>query len=174
MEQHEAVNLLTTPVVSVDPMLLWQIANFLILVWVFKKFLFTPMGTMLEKRKNQITKDITAAKKDKEEAIALKAEAEKAIKESKIRAQEIMVDAVKKAEEIKEDIMKETHAQREKMLKAAEAEALKTKEQAKRELRDEMTEIAIKLAEKMVAQRIDKKVGSELLNDFIEEVGEAQ
>lgn len=172
--EHEAVNLVTTPVVSVDPMLLWQIVNFLILVWVFKKFLFTPMGTMLEKRKNQIAKDVTAAKKDKEEANLLKIEAEKAIKESKIKAQEIMVDAVKKAEEIKEDIMKETHAQREKMLKAAEAEALKTKEQAKRELRDEMTEIAIKLAEKMVMQRIDKKVGSELLNDFIEEVGEAQ
>lgn len=164
----------TGKIIAIDQTMLWQIVNFIILVFIFSRFLIKPIRGIIEKRHAKVNADIENAKKDKEESAKLKVEAEKDIKASKIKAQEIINEAIKKAEEVKEEILKAAHVEREKRLKAAEAEAFKMKEQVKKELRDEMTEIAVKLAEKMVKERIDKKIDSKLIDEFIEEVGEAK
>lgn len=164
----------TGQIIAIDQTMLWQMLNFVILVGIMGKFLIKPVRAIVEKRHAKVNADIENAKKDKEESAKLRVESEKDIRASKIRAQEIINEAIKKAEEVKEEILKAAHVEREKRLKAAEAEALKMKEQVKKELRDEMTEIAVKLAEKMVKEKIDKKIDSKLIDEFIEEVGEAK
>lgn len=162
------------PVVTINTTLFWQIINFLILVWMFKKLFFKRLSKIIKERKEEINSDIDNAKKDREAAQELHIKAEKDIKEAKTEAQKIITEAVKKAEDSKEEILKEAHAQREKMMKSAEADILKMKENAKKELRDEMTDIAVKLAEKMVEKELSKDVSKsgQLLDKFIEEVGE--
>lgn len=164
------------PVVSINTTLFWQIINFLILVWIFKRFFFKPLSKVIQERKEEITADIDSAKKDREAASELKIQLEKEIKTAKSEAQQVVAEAVKKAENAKEEILKEAHAQREKMMKSAEADILKMKESAKRELRDEMTEIAVKLAEKMLEKELsaDAAKSGILLDKFIEEVGEVK
>jgi F-type H+-transporting ATPase subunit b len=164
------------PVVTINTTLFWQMINFLILVWIFKRFFFKPLSKVIKERKEEITADIDNAKQDKEIAQELKSQAEKGIKEAKSEAQKIITEAVKKAEDAKEEIVKEAHAQREKMMKSAEADILKMKENAKKELRDEMTEIAVKLAEKMVEKELSADISKsgQLLDKFIEEVGEVK
>lgn len=162
------------PVVSINTTLFWQIINFLILVWIFKRFFFKPLSKVIQERKEEITADIDSAKNDREAAQELKVQVEKEMKAAKSEAQKVLAEAVRKAEDTKEEIMKEAHVQREKMMKAAEADVLKMKENAKRELRDEMTDIAVKLAEKMLEKELstDAAKNGELLEKFIEEVGE--
>ena len=65
---------------------------------------------------------------------------------------------------------------KEKMLKSAEADIIKIREQAKKELREDMTEIAIKLAEKMIEKQLgqNKEDGERLIDQFIKEVGDAK
>lgn len=162
------------PAVSIDINLFWQVINFGILVYVFKKFLFNPMIDILKKRKEQIEGDLESAKQDKEESLSMKEEIKKELKETKIKNSEFLNEAVKKAEEIKEDILKEAHAIREKMITAAEADIMKMKDQVKRELRGEMTDIAIQLAEKMIGEKMNDTLGEKLVDQFIEEVGETK
>jgi F-type H+-transporting ATPase subunit b len=162
------------PVVSINTTLFWQIINFLILVWIFKRFFFKPLSKIIQERKEEIAADIDSAKNDRESANELKLQIEKEMKTAKSEAQKVVEEAVRKAEYLREEILKEAHAQREKMMKAAEADILKMKENAKRELRDEMTEIAVKLAEKMLEKELsaDSVKSGQLLEKFIEEVGE--
>lgn len=164
----------TGTIIAIDQTMLWQMVNFFILVFIMSKFLIKPVKGIIEKRHAKVTAEIEHAKTDKEESSKLKTESEKEIKASKIKAQEIINEAIKKAEEVKEEILKAAHVEREKRLKAAEAEAFKMKEQVKKELRDEMFEIAVKLAEKMVKEKIDNKIDSKLIDEFIEEVGVAK
>lgn len=160
------------PAVSIDINMFWQIINFGILIYIFKRFLFKPMTDILKKRKVQIDGDIEKAKKDKEDSLSMREEIEKQLKETKVKNSEFLNEAVKKAEEIKDDILKEAHATREKMVKAAEADIMKMKDQVKKELRSEMTDIAIKLAEKMISEKMNVELGESLVDQFIEEVGE--
>ena len=126
-------------VVSINTTLFWQIINFLVLVWIFKRFFFKPLSKIIQEGKEEITADIDSAKKDREAASELKIQLEKEIKTAKSEAQQVVAEAVKKAENAKEEILKEAHAQREKMMKSAEADILKMKESAKRESVDIVT-----------------------------------
>lgn len=164
----------TMPVVAINLTLFWQMINFVVLVLIFKKFFFKPISKIIEKRKQEITANIESAQKDKESSQTLKLEAEKYLKEAKAEANVIITNAIKKAEDAKEEILKETHLAREKMLKSAEADIIKIREQAKKELREDMTEIAIKLAEKMIEKQLsdDKEASVKVIDHFIKEVGE--
>ena len=102
------------PVVAINLTLFWQMLNFVILVFIFKKFFFKPIAKIIEKRKQEISSNIENAQKDKESAHAMKLQAEKDIKDAKAESLKIITEALKKAEEAKEEIMKETHRQREK------------------------------------------------------------
>ncbi|BDU50011.1 F0F1 ATP synthase subunit B [Haliovirga abyssi] len=162
------------PAVSLDVNMLFQMGNFILLLYVFARFMFKPMSKFLEERRQQITDDIETAKSNREKAIEMEKEMEKELKSAKMKSQDILNEAIRKTEDIKDDILKETHATREKMLKAAEADIVKMKEQVKRELRDEMTIIAIKLAEKMIEKKMSGDIEKNLLDQFIEEVGDAE
>lgn len=85
------------PVVTINTTLFWQIINFLILVWIFKRFFFKPLSKVIQKRKEEITADIDNAKQDRDTAQELKSQAEKGIKEAKNEAQKVITEAVKKS-----------------------------------------------------------------------------
>jgi F-type H+-transporting ATPase subunit b len=162
------------PAVGIDINLFWQIVNFIILVFVFKKFFHKPLNEFLEARREKIAGELTDAKKDRETAEKLKEEAGKLLKEAKIEANKIISIAEKKAEERREHILKETNATREKMIATAEAEIAKMKSQARKELQDEVTKLAATLAERMISEKMNPEIGTNLLDQFINEVGDTK
>ena len=116
------------PAILIDINLVWQIINFCVIMFIFKKKLFGPVSRIISERKALITKDMDDAKKDKEEAEKSKVKAEAELKKAKAEALKILVEAEKKSEERKDAILKDAHAQREKMIKSGEAEVEKQKE----------------------------------------------
>ena len=116
---------MTMPAILIDINLVWQIINFCVIMFIFKKKLFGPVSRIISERKALITKDMDDAKKDKEEAEKSKVKAEAELKKAKAEALKILVEAEKKSEERKDAILKDAHAQREKMIKSGEAEVEK-------------------------------------------------
>lgn len=156
------------PAVSIDANLFWQIINFLILVIIFKKKFFKPMGEFLEKRKDMIKSEVEAAQLDKEAAKNTKEKAEESLKEAKSEANKILVDAERKAEDRRDSILKEAHAQREKMIKSGEAEVEKLKDSARKDLEKYARNIAAELAEEIIGA----KTSTQLADEAIDRVGE--
>ena len=156
------------PVVSIDVNMFWQIINFFILVFVFNKWFKKPLGKMIESRKAKITSDLQEATENKKIAAELQKEAETILRKAKVEANEILKKAEHKADERREAILNEAKDQREKILKSAELEAIKMKADARKDLEEEVKDLAIKL----IQQKMDSKIESTLIDEFIEEVGE--
>lgn len=162
------------PTVSINITLVWQILNFAILMVVFYVFLFKPLGKTLEKRKKDIADNLNEINENKKITLEEKEKSQKELKEARQKSQELINTALKKGEEVRDNVLKEAHTAREKMMKAAESDIEKMKIQAKRELRNEMTGIAIKLAEKMIGKSMDGDLENNLLDQFIDGVGDQQ
>lgn len=159
-------------VVSIDINMFWQIINFCILVFVFNKYFKKPLGKMLANRKKQITGDLSQAENAKKAALQLQKQSEEILRQAKIEANEILKHAEKKADERRETILTSAKDQREKIIKSAEMEALKMKTDARATLQEEVKVLAVELAEKLIKEKMNSKIESTLIDEFIQEVGE--
>lgn len=83
----------------------WQIVNFLILLFILNKLLYKPMLQMLDDRKKSIEDAINSAETAKAEAEALRKEYETRLAEAKKEAQDIIAKATKLGEEMKKKLL---------------------------------------------------------------------
>ena len=117
------------------PTLLFQIINFLLLLWLLNRFLFRSVVRMLDERGKRISKgleDAEAAARDRELA---RAEREAALDAARKEAQAIIARATKIADDSKAEILAEAKAQAEKTTARARDEI--TADYAYFRLRDE-------------------------------------
>ena len=120
----------TMPVVSIDINLFWQIINFTVLMFIFKKYLSEPLSKLLTGRKDAIANDLLQAEETKKIAEQNKKEMEEILKNAKKEASVIINTAEKKAIEREESILKDAHVQRDKIIRAAELEKKARKKRA--------------------------------------------
>ena len=156
------------PAVLIDVNMFWQMINFCVIMWIFKRKFFGPISKIISERKALILKDLDDAKKDKEMAEKDRIVAEEELKKAKSEALKILVEAEKKSEERRDAILKDAHAQREKMIKSGEAEVEKQKEIAMKDLQVYARNLISDFTEKLVAE----KTASTLIDEAIDKVGE--
>lgn len=159
---------MTMPAILIDINLVWQIINFCVIMFIFKKKLFGPVSRIISERKALITKDMDDARIDKENAEKERLTAEAELKKAKAEALKILVEAEKKSEERKDAILKDAHTQREKMIKSGEAEVEKQKEIAMKDLQVYARNLISDFTEKLVSN----KTASTLIDEAIDKVGE--
>ncbi|MGL4969263.1 MAG: ATP synthase F0 subunit B, partial [Fusobacteriaceae bacterium] len=78
------------PAVSIDINMFWQIINFIVLMFMFNKYLKAPLAKILTDRKNTIVNDLEQAQEAKKSAETLKKEMEEVLKKSRIEANELI------------------------------------------------------------------------------------
>lgn len=149
------------------------IANLFIQVYLIKRFLFKPINEVLEKRRAKADEEIQQAVKAKEEAQALKTEYEKNMEEAKNKANNIMVTAQKTAAIQSEDMLKETSRQIAAMKEKAEKDIAQEKKKAVNEIKNEIGDMAMEIAGKVIEREISESDHAKLIDEFIENVGEA-
>lgn len=164
----------TMPVISIDITFFWQIINFCLLLFIINKYFRKPIAKIIEERKLKIQKDFEEAKENKEKAETLFKNAENKVETSKKEAIEILKKAERKAFEEGELILQEAKTNRDKILKLTELEVEKMKSDAKAELNLEVKKLAAELAEKLIKEKIDKNEETNLINQFITEVGDKE
>ncbi len=169
-----AAPITTMPVVSIDINMFWQIINFLILMVIFRKYLREPLSKILSARKEAIATELSQAEEAKKIAEQNRKEMEEILKNAKKEASVIINTAEKKAFEREESIIKDAHTHRDKIIRAAELEKGKMEESLKKELTSTLRETAAMMAAELVAKNMNTETKDKLLNEFIDEVGEAK
>ena len=162
------------PVVTISWELLFQIINTVILFLVLKKILFKPVLNIIEKRENMIQEDLAAGAKAKNEGIALKKEYEEKVSIAKEEGREIIRQATARAEEKSNQIISDAQAEVVSLKAKASKDIAQEKEQAIAEIRNDISDIAILAASKVLEEDIDKSKHEDLIEKFIKEVGEAK
>lgn len=159
------------PVVLIDVNMFWQIINFFIMVFLFKKYLKAPLVKMMDSRKEKIAAEFSEAQKNKEEAALKNKESETILKEARLEANKIIQLAERKADERRTQIVAEASEQRDKMLRTAKIDIEKMTNTARKELEIEMNKLAVTLAEKIIKENLDSNLDIALANKFIDDIG---
>ncbi|ENY8579797.1 F0F1 ATP synthase subunit B [Clostridioides difficile] len=146
----------------------FQIVNTFIIFLLLRKLLFKPVLNIIESRENDIKSDLAEGEKAKNEGLALKKEYESKINFAKDEGQEIIKQATIRAEQKSDDIVN-----------TAKKDALDIKEKANKdkvinEIKNDISNIALLAASKVIEKDLDKSKHEELIENFIKEVGEAK
>lgn len=149
------------------------ICNLFIQVYLIKRFLFKPVNEILEKRRAQADAEIQDAVQAKEEAQAMKTEYEKNMQEAKNKANEIVKTAQKTAAVQSEEMLREASNQVAAMKEKAEKDIAQEKSKAVNEIKGEIGGMAVEIAGKVIERELNEEDHTKLINDFIENVGDA-
>ncbi len=144
---------------------------FVVLLLILGKLLYKPVSEALEKRRENIQKNIDDAKASKEEALTLKQEYEAKILEAKKESQEIIEQGRKRGEEVRESIVLEAREEANNIIEKAKREIQAEKEKAVLDLQVKAGEMAVLIASKVIEENIDMAKQQDLINKFVDEVG---
>ncbi|MDF2699147.1 MAG: synthase subunit [Haloplasmataceae bacterium] len=149
-----------------------QILATLILFYFLKKLVWKPVQEMLAKRSEVIVAELESAKAAKFEAEAMKAEYENDLKNAKAEANKMMENARIQALESKTLIIQEAEKEAAYKVEKATKEINLERDKAAKALKAHVVDIAFIAAEKLVHENLDDKKNRQLIDKFIEEVGE--
>ena len=156
---------------GVDPFkLLFQVVNFLLLLYLLNRFLFKPVLKLLDERESRIRKgleDAEAAARDRELA---KAERDAALDEARKEAQAMVARANKIADDSRAEILAEAKDQAEKVTARAREEITAEKDRAMAELRATVADLALQAASRLVRSEMDSPTQRRLVEEFLTEV----
>ena len=149
--------------------LLFQIVNFLLLLYLLNRFLFKRVFALLDERGQKISKgleDAEAAARDRELA---RAEREAAVSEARKEANEMIARANKIAEDTRNEILGEAKSEAEKVTARAREEIVAEKDRAMAEIRGQVAELALAAAGKLVRREMDDPTQRRLVEEFLAE-----
>ncbi len=154
--------------------MLFAWANLLILYLVLKKILFVPIKNMIDSRQAEIDGMYENAEAAESTANRLRCEYESKIEKASEESEEILKNAVRKAQLREEEILKNAEAQARRTLERAEEEIKLERKRAVNDIKDEVSGIAIEIAEAIIERDIKPEEHSALIDDFISNMGDGQ
>lgn len=155
---------------NVNATIIGQLITFWILIWFVMKFVWGPITSMMEARTKRIADGLAAGERGKHELeLAAKRGAE-VLSEAKHRAAEIIAQAEKRASEIVEEAKGDAKTEGERLLAGAKAEIEQEVYRAKEGLRQQVADLAVAGAEKILRREIDAKAHAELLSSIKNEL----
>lgn len=134
-----------------------QIANFLIILYILKRFAYKPILEMLEKRKSLIAKGQQDAMKAQEALRKATEQEEDILRKAQSESKKILSDAKNQAEEIVMKANDKGKTQVEKMLSDASEQIQKDRRTMEKELAVNVTRLALDMLKASMAGVIDEK-----------------
>ena len=158
--------------VAVNPVtLIAQICNLFIQLFLFKKFFLDKVKAILDQRRLAADQEITDAQAAKAEAMEIKATYEKNMQEAKAQANEILDRAQKTATVRGEEIIRQANDEAAHIKQKAAADIAQEKKKALNDAKNEISGVAMAIAEKVVERQLDSSDHDKLINQFIEKLG---
>lgn len=152
---------------------LFTLVNLLILFFIMKKLLFKPVKAMIDSRQKEIDDLYADANASKEDAAALKAKYEQRLDEANAEKEAILKDVYRKAQLRDEEMLREAQAQAAKTLQRADEQIAMEKKRALNDIKDEVSVMAVDIASAVLARDIKKNEHENLIDSFIENLGES-
>lgn len=145
-------------------LLIAQIVNFLILLYVLKRFAYAPILRFLEERREKIERGIKRAEESEKINRKAKADAEELVLSAKRQAKDIMSEAHIAAQQSRESMLVQAKEESKEIILAAKRQSEKNRLAYVSRFREDIASLVVLAAEKIVR----KKWGSDLDKQFIE------
>lgn len=146
---------------------IWYLIVFAILLVAVKHYAWGPVKDMMEKRRQKVIDDLDQAASDRKKAETLANEREAALKNSRQEATQILSDAKDNAQKTGKQIVSEANDEASQIREKAKADAVQAKADALQEARDQVADLSVTIAEKVIAKNLSAADQKELVDQFI-------
>ncbi|HVD71193.1 MAG TPA: F0F1 ATP synthase subunit B [Actinomycetota bacterium] len=149
---------------------------FAVLFFFMWKWVLPRLNTMLEERRTKIQGELEKAESTRKEADQLLADYRAQLADSKGEANRIIEEARVAADQVRADIQAAATEEAQATVLRAQEEIRVERDRVFSELRDQVGEIAVELAGRVVGESLDESAHARLIDDYIDEVtrGNAQ
>lgn len=159
--------------VTVNPVtLIAQICNLFIQLLIVKIFFLDKIKAVLDKRRETADKQIADAEAAKSEAAAIKQTYEENMRQAKTKADDMILFAQKTAAQRSEEIISQAQKQAAQIKTKAASDIEMEKKKAINEAKNEISELAMAIAGKVVGRELNDADQDGMIDRFIEELGD--
>lgn len=159
--------------VAVNPVvLIAQICNLFIQLFLFKKFFWDKILAVLDQRRQAVDQQVADAKAAHAEAAAMKDAYEQNMKQAKVQADGILASAQKTATLRSEEIISQAQATAAQIKSKASADIQLERKKAVNDAKNEISGLALAIAGKVVGRELNEADQAGYIDRFIEELGD--
>ncbi len=141
-----------------------------ILYLFLQKYAFPPLLKAVRDRQTRIEEDLAAAERRHQEADQLKAELEAQLKQVKARAEVAMSRALRDAEDEAQQIVTRARQESRRLVTDAEAEIAAERDRALQSVKQDVADLALRIATKVLGQEISDGVSERLVQEFADQL----
>lgn len=151
---------------------LFVLLNTLVIFFVAKHFLIVPVHKIITDRQKEIDDMYENADKAKSDAQAMKADYQQKLEAAQATAERLVKEAAVRGANREEEIVRQANAEASAILAKAAADAQLEKKKAVNDAKDEISEMAMAIAGKVVGRELNSADQSALVDHFIDELGD--
>lgn len=154
--------------------MLFQLTNTLVMFLFLRKLLFKPVTEFVQKRQDEIENKILDAEKQNQESEALRTQLNHKMAGAEEEGRHIIREAAIRAEARAEEIIKEAETDIVLLKAAAKQDIEQERRKALNALKDEIANLTILAASKIVERDIDEGAHRAYIQQFIDGVGDSK
>lgn len=148
-------------------LLLAQIVNFLVLLFVLRKFAYRPMLDFLEHRSKKIEVGLRDAKKASEKLTELEAKEKEVLSNARREAAELLRAAKESAAKTGDLLVAESHREAERILDEARRKIEAEGERFRSDMKGELTDLVLRATEKVLGEKMASEKDEALVREAV-------
>jgi F-type H+-transporting ATPase subunit b len=148
---------------NINLTLLMQAVAFAAFIWFTAKFVWPPLMRAVETRQRQIAEGLQAGEQGRQNLVSAEKRVADMINEAKAKAGEIVATGEKFKAETIDQAKVEATAERDRIIAAAKAEAQQEYAAAREQLRNQVADLAVAGAARILKREVDKNAHADLL-----------
>lgn len=152
--------------------LISQIVNFVLLLIILRMFLYKPIVGMLDRRRDKIKTDLQEAEDARSKAEAAKQEHEKQLEQAREERHSILAEATEQAEKMRAEILAKARSEAQEIITKTQDEMEYERRQALLAVQDQIVDLALTAAAKVIGESVDEQAHRRLIREFIAEIGD--
>ena len=151
---------------------LFTLLNFLAVLFVGKRFLWGPVMKIIQDRQKELDDMYEAADSARSSAMAMEAEYKEKLSVAVETGERIVKEATVRGQAREEEILRQANAQADAIREKAAADIAMEKKNAIKDAKNEISGMAVAIAEKVVGRELNNDDQNKLIDDFISGLGE--
>ncbi len=150
--------------------LIAQLINFFLLLALLTLVLYRPVTKMLRERKERIAKGLLDAELAEKRAAQAEVEYQKRLEEARREAQAILAQARENAEKERQAILARAQSEAQELRARTEQELERERREALQALQEQVADLAIDAAGRVLGQAVDSATHRRLVRDFLSQL----
>ena len=151
---------------------LFTLLNFLAVFFVAKHFLIGPVMKIIQDRQKEIDDLYSDANAAKANAEAMQSEYQAKLGDAQATSERIVKEAVSRGQAREEEIIRQANAEASAIMDKAAADIALEKKKAINDAKDEISDLALAIAGKVVGRELSAAAQSDLVDAFIDGLGD--